>query len=93
MTEIFKVKTEMAPELVKGVFEFNDVPHNLNQSKCNCSIPCTEMYRIETASSIGPKLQDKVPAEVKNTKCLEEFKVGIKSWVPKTVFVRYINCS
>ena len=42
MTEIFKVKTGIAPELMKGVFEFTDVPYNLrNQSKCNCSIPCT----------------------------------------------------
>ena len=56
MTEIFKVKTGIAPELVKDVFEFAYVPYNLrNQSKCSCSIPCTERYGIETASSIGPK--------------------------------------
>ena len=84
MTEIFKVKTGIAPELMKGVFEFTDVPYNLrNQSKCNRSIPCTERYGIETASSIGPKLWDKVPTEIKNSKSLEEFKVRIKSWVPK----------
>ena len=40
MTEIFKVKTRIAPELMKGVFEFTDVSYNLrNQSKCNCGIP------------------------------------------------------
>ena len=34
MTEIFKVKTGIAPELMKGVFESADVPYNLrNQSK------------------------------------------------------------
>ena len=38
MTEIFKVETGIAPELMKGVFEFTDVPYNLrNQSKCNRS--------------------------------------------------------
>ena len=84
MTEIFKVKTGIAPELMKGVFEFTDVPYNLrNQSKCNRSIPCTERYGIETASSIGPKLWDKASTEIKNSKSLEEFKVRIKSWVPK----------
>ena len=84
MTEIFKVKTGIAPELMKDVFEFADVPYNLrNQSKCRRSIPCTERYSIETASSIGPKLWDKVPTEIKNSKSLEEFKARIKSWVPK----------
>ena len=33
MTEIFKIKTGIATELMKGVFEFTDVPYNLrNQS-------------------------------------------------------------
>ena len=75
MTEIFKVKTEIALELMKDVFEFAYVPYNLmNHSKCSCSIPCTERYCIETASSIGPQLWDKVPTEIKNSKSLEEFK-------------------
>ena len=88
MTETFKVKIGIAPELTKSVFEFTDVRYNLrNQSKCNIpftvayrSIPFTERYDIETASSIGPKLWDKVPTEI-NSKSLEQFKVGIKSWV------------
>ena len=80
MTEIIKTKTGIVPELMKGVFEFADVPYNLrNQSKCSRSIQCTERYGIETASSIGPKLQDQVPTEIKNSKSLEEFKARIKS--------------
>ena len=66
VTEIFKVKIGIAPELMKGVFKFADVSYNLrNQSKCNRSIPCTKRYGIETASSIGPKLRDKIPTEIK----------------------------
>ena len=81
MTEIFKVKTGIVPELMKDVFEFADVPYNLrNQSKCGRNIPCTKRYGIETASSIGPKLCDKVPIEIKNSKSLEKFKAF---WVPK----------
>ena len=84
ITEMFKVKTGIALELMKGIFKFTDVPYNLrNQSKCNRSIPCTERYGIETASSIGPKLWDKASTEIKNSKSLEEFKVRIKGWVPK----------
>ena len=69
---------------MKGVFEFADVPYNLrNQSKCSRSIPCSERYGIAGASSIGLKLWDKVPTEIKNSKSLEEFKARIKSWVPE----------
>ena len=32
MTEIFKVKTGIAPELMKRVFKFADVPYNLRKS-------------------------------------------------------------
>ena len=48
MTELFKVKTEIASELMKDVFEFIDVPDNLkNQYKCCRSIPCTESDLIQ----------------------------------------------
>ena len=68
MTEIFEIETGIAPELMKGVFEFADVPYNLrNQSKCNPSVPCTERYDTETASSIPPKLWDKVATKIKNS--------------------------
>ena len=84
MTEIFKVKTGIAPELMKGVFQFTGVPYNLrNQSKCNRSIPCNEKCGIEAASAIVLKLWDKVPTEIKNSKSPEEFTVRIESWVPK----------
>ena len=57
MTEIFKVKTGIAPELMQGVFEFTDVPYNLrNQSKCKRCTPYTERYGTETTYSIGLKL-------------------------------------
>ena len=84
MTKIFKVKTGISPELMKSVFEFADVPYILtNQSNWSRSIPCTERYGTEAASSIGPKLWDKVPTEIKYSKSLEEFKARTKSWVPK----------
>ena len=66
--------------LVLNLLEFTDVPYNLrNQSECNCSIPCTKRYAIEAASSIDPKLWDKFPTEIKNSKSPDEFKVQIGS--------------
>ena len=80
MTVIFKVKTGIAPELMKCVFKFADVPYNArNHSKCSRSVPCTERYGIEMASSIGPKLWYKAHTEIKNSKSLEDFKAKIKS--------------
>ena len=80
MTEVFKVKTDIASELMKGLFEFTDVPYNpRNQSKFNLSIPCAERYGIQTTSSIVPKLWAKFPTEIKDSKSLEEFKVQIKT--------------
>ena len=77
MTEIFKVKIGIAAELMKGVFEFSDVPYNLrNQSKCNRSIQCIERYGMEAASSIGPKLWNKASTEIKDSKSLEEKKLS-----------------
>ena len=103
MTEIFKVKTGIALELMKVVFEFTDVPYNLrNKCKCSHRIPCTGRYGIETASSTGPKLWEKVSTEIKNSKYLDEFKARIKGWVLKNcpckiciviVLARYVNYS
>ena len=79
MTEILKEKTEIAPKLKKDDFKFADAPYNLsNQSKCNCIILCTEKG-IETASSIGKKLWEKLPTKIRNSKSFENFKVRIKS--------------
>ena len=67
-------------ESSKDVFEFSNVSYNLrNQSKCRRNIPWTERYGIEMVSSIGPKLREKAPTEIKNSKSLEEFKARVKS--------------
>ena len=94
MTEIFKVKTRITPELMKGVFEFTDVLYNLrSQSKWNLRIRCTERYGIETASSVGRKKWDKVSTEIKYSNSLEEFKVRIKSCPCKIckLFIKHVS--
>ena len=48
---------------------------------------------METASSIGPKLCDKVPTETKSSKSIEDFKVQIRVGFPKADLQRYVNCS
>ena len=54
-------------------------PYNLRtQFKCNHNIQCTERYGIETVSSIGPKLWDKVPTEIKIPNYLRNLKCELK---------------
>ena len=66
MAEIIKVKTGITPELMKSIFEFANLPYSLgNQFKCNRSILRNERYGVKTASSIGPKVWDKIPSEIK----------------------------
>ena len=99
MTEIFNVKTGIGPELMKGVFEFADVPYNLrNKSECNHRISCSERHGIKTPSSIGPKLWDKILTEIQNSKFFEKFKVRIESWDRKNcsykickLFIKYLG--
>ena len=77
---------------MKGVFEFSDVPYNLkDQSKCSCSIPCTERYLIERASSIGPRLWNKIPTKIKNSNW--NLNCDLTVGFPKTVLARYVKCS
>ena len=84
VTEIFKVKAGLAPEIMKEVFDFVDPPYNLrNNHKFNLRVPNTNRYGIETASYIGPKLWEAVPEECKNSNSLDEFKIKIKKWIPE----------
>ena len=94
MIDIFKVKTGIAPELMKGVFEFADVPYNLrNQSRCSPSIPCTEKYGIETASPIVQDYGTKFQQKLKTPNLLSNLKYKLRVGFPKTVHSRYVNCS
>ena len=71
MTGIFKVKIKIAPQLIKDIFQFVDLPYNMrNWSKYTCSIACTERYSIETASFIGPKLWSSDSTEIKKSQIL-----------------------
>ena len=93
MTELFKIKAEITLEFVKGSFEFDNVPYNLrSQSKCNRSIPCPKRYTVKKIF-YRSKTMGRSSCRNEKYKYLEEFIKRIDSWFPKTVLVRYINCS
>ena len=84
VTENFKVKNGLSPELVNDVFEFIEKPYSLRTTSHFRSRKIrTTRYGIETPSYLGPKLWNLVPNECKTIESLEDFKAKIKTWVPK----------
>ena len=83
VTEIFKVKNSLSPELMNDVFEFIEKPYSLRTTSHFRSRKIrTTKYGIETPSYLGPKLWNLVPNEYKIIESLEDFKAKIKTWVP-----------
>ena len=84
-TEIFKVKNDFRPEIMKEIFIFHENPtYNLisgdHLTRRNIR---TTHYGIETISDLGAKIWNLLPEEIKNTSSLSIFKTKIKKWIPK----------
>ena len=64
VTEIFKVKNGLSPELMNDVFEFIKKPYSLQTTSHFRSRKIrTTKYGIETPSYLGPKLWNLFPNE------------------------------
>ena len=88
MTEIYKVKNGMAPEIMKDIFDLENPSYNL-RSSCNQlrreNIK-TVHYGLHSVRYLGPKLWEFVPNNIKYNKSLSKFKKLIKLWKPETCF-------
>ena len=81
VTEIFKVKNGISPELMNNVFEFIEKPYSLRTTSHFRSRKIrTTKYGIETPY-LGPKLWNLVPNEYRTIKSLAGFKAKIKTWL------------
>ena len=81
VTEIFKVKNSLSPELMNDVFEFIEKPYSLRTTSHFRSRKIrTTKYGIETPSYLGRKLWNLVPNEYKR---FADFKEKIKTLVPE----------
>ena len=85
-TEIFKVKNNLSPEIMKQVFDFQEPYYNLRSetSQFRRENIKTTHYGIQSVKFLGPKIWAMVPQNIKNCKSLQEFKKLIKVWKPKT---------
>ena len=82
--EIFKVKQNMAPEILTEIFPQKESSYSLRNSTTlqGRSIK-TVMYGSETISSLGPKIWDILPTELKRIVSPSLFKKKIREWAPK----------
>ena len=85
VTEIFKVKNNLSPEIMKQVFDFQEPYYNLRSetSQFRRENIKTTHYGIQSVKFLGPKIWAMVPQNIKNCKSLQEFKKLIKVWKPK----------
>ena len=79
-TELFKVKFDQVPSIVKDLFQLNENPtYELrNVSTFIPNTPRTVSYGIESLSYLDPKLWNIIPKDIKTSKSVAEFKSKIK---------------
>ena len=71
-TEIFKLKNRLAPEIMKEVFEIQNLAYNF----CSDAIHFkrdnvkTTHYGIQSVMYLGPKIWDMIPNKIKNCSSL-----------------------
>ena len=85
MTEIYKVKHGIAPEIMKDIFELQNPSYNL-RSSCNQfrreNIK-TVHYGLQSVRYLGPKIWEFVPNNIKCSNSSSKFKKFINSWKPE----------
>ena len=84
LTEIFKVKMKLAPEIMNEVFESIESPYPLRiESRFKSQNICTVKYGIETAAFVGSRIWSYIPSELEKSASLNEFSMKIKTWKPE----------
>ena len=74
-TEIFKVKLNISPDILKELLSFNVRNYNLRSQSTLKRIKTNSVYfGSESLSSLAPKIWDLVPDSFKNENSLERFK-------------------
>ena len=88
--EMFKVFKGVAPAFMTDIFPKNENTFTENVSSntrsrsifYNRSNPKKENYGLQTLRSLGPKVWDMLPIDLKNNPSLAVFKTKIKKWTP-----------
>ena len=83
-TEMFKINTNLSPSFLNTIFPSSQNPYNLrNKNIYRTENIRTVFYGSETIAFRGSKTWALLPADIKNSKTLNEFKTKIKYWKPQ----------
>ena len=92
-TEIFKVKNDLCPEIMKEIFIFHENPtYNLRSGNhlTRRNIRTTH-YGIEKISNLGAKIWDRLPEEIKNASSLSFLKPKSRNGSPKNAHSNFVR--
>ena len=84
-TELFKVKNDLSPEIMKEIFVFQEnETYNLRSGNhlAQKNIRTTQ-YGIEIVSNLEAKLWNLLPKEIKYSSSFTVFKNKIRKWTPE----------
>ena len=80
VTEIFKVKMNLVPEIMKEVFKIVESPYALrNELRLKSRKTHSVRFGTETATFVGGRAWSSSPSDLKKSKSL--FKSKIKNWI------------
>ena len=89
-TEMFKIKSNLAPTLMKELFPIYENKYNLRSNRCwQTHNVKTVGFGTETLLFRGQKTWPLLPKSIINSKTLVEFKNKIKRWRPKGCTCRH----
>ena len=82
VTEIFKVKNNLAPNVMKDVFELKEPACNLRSESNHFTHRNvkTNYYGLLSIKHLAPQIWELVLQSIRKFKTLNEFKTKIKSW-------------
>ena len=82
-TEMYKVKNQMAPEILHDTFKIRTPTYDLrNNSYFSIRQVHSVYHGTESLSFLGPKIWELVPEDIKHSESYEIFKRKIKDWIP-----------
>ena len=82
---MFKLKRDMAPELIKELILPNRQRSSELRDNPDFSVPVVKSVHkgLESLSHLGPTIWELLPLEMKETETFSQFKTKIKKWNPQ----------
>ena len=83
VTEMYKVKNNLSPMIMKNIFTEIPNTYNLRNNRIWATHNVhTVNNGTETLTFRGPNTWNILPETIKNSKSLNEFKIKVKTWKP-----------